>query len=194
MACGARRPGRRLRTFSLVMVAVVATWVAPRLELGGIGTPRQCVGPPSCQGCLALAGGLARAVARGARSVQTWPFLAPVVVMGSLAGGSAWCRWRRRAVLIGGFGLWWRFRQAVALMCRFEGRASFASRGESHALALAGANNGDACGCRAPSWRCRHSRAYGLFSRTPEETLVPGSWSGRWRRFRVAVLLRGIVL
>lgn len=66
------------------------------MELGGIGNPRQCVSPLSCQGRLTLAGGLAGAVARGARCVQAWPFLAPVVVMGSLAGGSTWCRRRRR--------------------------------------------------------------------------------------------------
>jgi hypothetical protein len=176
---------------------MVAAWAAPRLELGDVGTLRLCVGPRLCRGRLVPAGGLAVAVAQAPDLTRRGWFWLLRWCWGSLVGGSARCRWRRRGcshrrlralVAGGGSGGWW-------LSCvDSRGGLPLAARGESLALALVGADDGDACERRTPSWRRRRSRAYGLFSRTPGETLVPGSWGGRWRHSGVAVLLGGIVL
>ncbi|XBJ09053.1 hypothetical protein VPH35_014202 [Triticum aestivum] len=127
-----------------------------------LGTLRLCVGPRSCYERLVLANGLVVAIAQGTESDQTWPVLAPVVVMGW--PGRRFCTVQVAAVRLfwsvapGSGGGWW-FRRAVALVCHLREGLPSVAPGKSLAPAFAGANDGEACGRHTPSWRHRCSRA-----------------------------------
>lgn len=152
------------------------------LGVRGIGPRRRCVGLWLRQGRLAQADGLAAADVWGCGfGYCGGDGVALLTALHSAGGGVVLTR------------LWWcdgRWFLCTSSM----GGLPMATRGESLALALARADDDDACGRHTPSWRRHHLRAYALLFHTKGKPLfqVFGADDGGTPVF--TVLHGGIVL